>query len=120
MSTNFKATWETYALSWKMSSSAEKRALFKKCLDSACQYHDPLIKTKGWDELEAYIRDFHRQIPGGYFVTTYFLAHSHKSIARWEMRNGENVVLSDGISYAEYNQNGNLVSITGFFETPQS
>lgn len=119
MSNNFKATWETYASSWKMSSSAHKRALFKKCLDSACQYHDPLIKTKGWDELEAYMRDFHRKIPGGHFVTTNFLAHSNKSIACWELRNGENVMLGDGVSYGEYNENGKLVSMTGFFEPPK-
>jgi hypothetical protein len=117
--TTFKATWDTYAAAWQAASSAEKRALFKKSLDPACQYHDPLIKTKGWDELEAYMRDFHRQIPGGHFVTSYFLAHSNKSIARWEMRNGKNVVLGEGISYGEYNENGNLVAMTGFFEPPQ-
>ena len=111
-------TWKIYTAAWKAAASTEKRVLFKQCLDPACQYHDPLIKTKGWDELEAYMLDFHRQIPGGHFVTTYFLAHSNKSIARWEMRNAENVKLGDGISYGEYNASGNLVSMTGFFEAP--
>lgn len=120
MSTHYKDTWETYVLSWQTARSAEKRALFKQCLDSACRYNDPLITTKGWDELEAYMLDFHRQIPGGHFVTTYFLAHNNKSIARWEMHSGENIMLGDGISYGEYNQDGKLVSMTGFFEPPQA
>ncbi|MBI3775378.1 MAG: nuclear transport factor 2 family protein [Gammaproteobacteria bacterium] len=120
MTTNYKDTWETYVSSWKISSSAEKRALFKQCLDAACRYNDPLIATEGWDALEAYMQDFHRQLPGGHFVTTYFLAHNNKSIARWEMRSGENVMLGDGISYGEYNQNGKLVSMTGFFEPPRA
>ena len=119
MHNSFKDTWETYTASWKAAASAEKRALFKLCLDPACQYHDPLIKTKGWDELEAYMLDFHRQIPGGHFVTVQFLAHSNKSIARWEMRNGANVLLGDGMSYGEYNDAGKLMSMTGFFEPPQ-
>ncbi len=119
MSNNLEATWETYASSWKVESAVDKRTLFEQCLDSACRYHDPLIKTKGWDELEAYMLDFHRQIPGGYFVTTYFLAHSDRSIAKWEMRNGDNMVLGDGISYGEYNEKGKLVSVTGFFELPK-
>ena len=118
MSKQFEDTWETYALSWKVASALQKRALFAKCLDPACQYNDPLIKTKGWDDLVAYMLDFHRQIPGGHFVTTYFLAHSNKSIARWEMRSQDNVTLGDGISYGEYDEHGKLKAMTGFFEQP--
>lgn len=118
MSNDCEDTWETYAASWKVTSAAEKRTLFARCLDTACQYHDPLIKTKGWDQLEAYMLDFHQQIPGGYFVTIDFLAHSNKSIARWEMRNGGKIVLGVGMSYGEYNDNGKLVSMTGFFNPP--
>jgi hypothetical protein len=116
MSHNFEQTWDTYTSSWMADSDAEKRKLFEKSLDIACQYSDPLIKANGWDELIKYMQDFHRQIPGGYFVTKYFLAHSNKSIAKWEMRNGDHVVLGDGISYGEYNDNGKLISMTGFFE----
>lgn len=119
MSKNFQSTWETYTRSWNVASRAEKRALFGKSLDPACVYNDPRVRTEGWDELEAYMLDFHRRIPGAHFVTAYFLAHHNKSIARWEMRNAENVLLGDGISYGEYNDNGNLVCMTGFFESPQ-
>ena len=118
MNNNLKHTWETYVASWKAATSAAKRTLFEKSLDSACGYNDPLVNIKGWDELEAYMLDFHRQVPGGHFVTTYFLAHNNKSIARWEMKNGDNFVLGDGISYGEYNKSGLLVSMTGFFELP--
>jgi len=120
MSNNAKDTWEIYASAWKAAEVTEKRALFEKCLDPNCQYNDPLIKTKGWDELLSYMLDFHQQIPGGHFVSTYFLAHSNKSIVRWEMRNGDNIVLGEGISYGEYNEHGKLTSMTGFFETPEA
>jgi hypothetical protein len=53
-----------------------------------------------------------------YFVTTYFMAHNNKSIAKWEMKNGEDAVLDDGIAYGEYNEEGKLTSITNFYETP--
>jgi len=120
MSEKYSETWEKYVASWGAESSAEKRALYQLCLDSDFKYNDPLIKTKGWDELIDYMMDFKKQIPGGHFVTTYFLSHSHKSIAKWEMRNGENVTLSEGISYGEHNQEGKLISETGFFEPPES
>lgn len=118
VSNTFKKTWETYVSSWGVETSNEKRVLFKLCLDPSCKYNDPLIKTQGWDELETYMLDFHQQIPGGHFITTYFLAHSNKSIAKWEMRDGDNNMMGDGISYGEYNEDGKLVLMTGFFETP--
>ncbi|NOX43782.1 MAG: nuclear transport factor 2 family protein [Gammaproteobacteria bacterium] len=118
MSNNFEKTWETYTSSWKVESSDDKRAIFETCLDSKCEYNDPLAKVIGWNELAAYMLDFHKQIPGGYFVTNYFLAHNNQSIAKWLMRNGENTVLGEGISYGKYNEKGKLISMTGFFETP--
>lgn len=119
MSINLADIWETYTASWKAANVDEKRALFAKCLDPSCHYHDPLIKATGWHELEAYMLDFHRQIPGGHFLTTYFLAHGNKSIARWEMLSATNNFLGDGISYGEYNNDGKLVAMTGFFKPPQ-
>ncbi len=51
-------------------------------------------------------------------MTTYFLEHHGRSIARWNMVDGEGAVLGDGISYGEYGDDGKLVAMTGFFEPP--
>ncbi len=118
MDNQFKETWETYVSSWNTELPSDKRVLYEKCLDTSCEYNDPLTKTKGWDELTEYMLDFHKQVPGGYFATTYFLAHNNKSIAKWELKNGEDTVLGDGISYGEYNEKGKLTSMTGFYEAP--
>jgi len=117
MKNDLKKTWETYTSSWKTVSAESKRLIFAECLDPDCAYSDPLIKTSGCDELVDYMLDFHQQVPGGHFVTNYFLAHNSQSIAKWEMKNGENAVIGEGISYGKYNENGKLVSLTGFFET---
>ena len=118
MNKDVKQTWETYVKSWKVETAEEKHALLKQCMSSNNKYNDPVIQTNGQTALTEYMLDFHQQIPGGHFVTTYFLAHSNKSIARWEMRNNEGQKITDGISYAEYNENGKLISETGFFELP--
>lgn len=117
MSTDFKATWETYSASWKAPTEAQKRELFAASLDPSCQYTDPLTQRNGWDDLCAYMADFHKQVPGGHFVTTYFLAHNDRSIARWDMKNGDNDVVGHGISYGAYNDAGKLVEMTGFYDT---
>lgn len=116
MDDKIKISWENYALSWKAETSDEKRILFAKCLDNNCVYISPVITTHGWDELVTHMLEFHKNIPGGYFNTRYFRSYNNKSIAKWDMLNGEDVVMGDGISYCEYSKNGKLSSMTGFFD----
>jgi len=113
-----RAVWEEYFQSWKVGSPDEKRGLYASCLSRECVYTDPLVRACGWDELLAYMVDFQKQIPGGHFVTEYFLAHHDKSMARWRMVNGAGQKIGDGVSCAEYDADMKLRSMTGFFETP--
>lgn len=115
MTDNLKNTWESYMLAWNTENLAGKRSLFEKSLAPACRYTDPLRKTEGWDELQAYMRDFHAQMPGCCFKTYYFLDHHQKSIAKWQLKNNDGTVLSEGISYGEYNADGLLIAMS-FFE----
>ncbi len=118
MSDDYESTWECYTSSWRAKTAAEKRSLYERCLDPACRYTDPLISTKGWDELAAYMLAFHEQVPGGHFETTWFVAHNRKSGARWNMLGGDGTLLGNGVSFGEYDEAGKLVAMTGFYETP--
>lgn len=115
---DYESTWETYVASWKAPSNEEKRVLYEKALSPECVYTDTLTQTHGWDELLAYMQEFHEQFPGGYFVTVEFAAHHDRSLARWELRGADGGVLGDGTSYGEYDSRGKLVSMNGFFKTP--
>ena len=116
MSCEFEKTWETYTKSWKTNNEQERINLFKRSLNPDCIYTDPLVKTTGIDELTTYMNDFHQQVPGGHFVTNYFLAHNNKSIAKWDMKNGDDEIIGHGISYGEYAKNGKLISMIGFYK----
>ncbi len=116
MDNDERSVWERYVASWKVESPEEKRALYVTCLSPECVYADPLAQAKGWDELIAYMMDFHKQLPGAHFVTDYFLAHHRQSIARWKMMSGDAVLLGEGISHGKYDEDNRLVSMTGFFE----
>lgn len=116
MTNPLQDTWERYVASWKVESVDDKRALFDGILDPQCCYTDPLATTRGWDDLVSYMTEFHRQVPGGHFVTTRFFSHNNRSVATWNMVAGDGTVLSDGISYGEYNDAGQLVTMTGFYE----
>lgn len=116
MNTNLKAAWDKYTSTWKMRDKAERLAVFSEALADGAVYTDPLTQARSWDELNDYMDNFHQQIPGGHFVTTYFLAHHQKSIAKWDMKTQEGVTIGNGISYGEYDDQGKLISMNGFFE----
>ena len=110
-------TWDTYTAAWKASTDAEKQALFVQSLDQHCEYNDPLVATRGWQELTAYMQGFHQQVPGGHFQTKSFNTHHQQSIATWNMLDGKGQVIGEGTSYGKYNDQGKLVAMTGFFAT---
>jgi hypothetical protein len=114
-----RAVWERYVSAWRATTSDERQAIFANCLVPECVYTDPLVQVKGWTELASYMQDFHRQIPGGYFVTEQFIQHHQRSIAYWKMLNADAIAMSKGVSYAEYDAKGRLVAMAGFFETPE-
>ena len=118
MSNNHKQTWLTYSQAWKVPTAQEKRVLMEKSLNQDCVYTDPMTQAKGWDELLAYMLKFHEDVPGGFFETIQFMTHNNRSVARWQMRNAQNETIGDGISYVEFDNDGRLKTMTGFFETP--
>ena len=118
MSSSFEKTWEAYVASWKASAPEDKQRLFEQALSRDCCYTDPLTQVNGWASLMNYMAEFHRQIPGGHFVTKRFIVHHDRSVAYWEMCNAAGEVLGDGVSFGEYNETGKLKAMTGFFEVP--
>ena len=110
-----RTIWDAYTLAWKHHTAAEKHAALERVAARDCVYTDPLARTESRDALVEYMLEFHRQVPGGHFETSYFLAHHDRSIARWTMRGGDGAALGEGISYGEYDGD-KLVAMTGFFE----
>jgi SnoaL-like domain len=117
MSNEKVTTWEIYTAAWKETSRQGKTAALMKCVAPTCVYKDPITIAAGYDELIDYMLAFHQQVPGGHFVTTYFLAHHDVSVSKWNMVSGDGAVIGEGVSYGQYNAQDVLVAMTGFFET---
>jgi len=115
---DLRATWDRYSQAWRDATPEAKAASLTASVDPTCVYRDPLMRADGHGALIDYMLQFHQQIPGGYFETTYFLTHHARSVARWNMRDGHGAVLGDGVSFGEYDARGRLIAMTGFFEPP--
>jgi hypothetical protein len=113
---DLKSVWDIYVNSWKSPNLKERIELFKQSLDPECCYTDPLISTRGWDELVAYMERFQSQIPGAHFEMIEFLEHHQVSVAKWNMKNGAGQNIGDGYSYGEYTEQGKLKKMTGFYK----
>jgi len=116
---NYRDSWNRYAKIWKLEGTEAKLEACAEILVPSVVYTDPLTQRNGWHDLAAYMVEFHQQVPGGHFVTKAFKAHSGRSVAQWEMVNGDGTVMGNGTSYAEYRADGKLTAMTGFFD-PQS
>ncbi len=114
--TNYREIWETYASAWGATERADKLAALDRSVGQRAVYCDPAAECRGHDELVNYMLEFHKQVPGGHFETTYFLAHHGRSIAKWNMMGGAGEKVGEGVSYGEYDNDGALVAMTGFFE----
>ena len=117
---DYRSTWDTYTSSWKAATREEKTSLLGDSVRKDATYTDPLAQVSTREDLIGYMLEFHKQVPGGHFRTKSFLAHNNKSIAEWDMVAGDETVIGEGISYGEYDDQGRLTSMTGFFETPDS
>ena len=120
MNSAIRATWDTYTMAWRETSAQAKAERLQASTTKHCTYRDPLTQTEGQDALVQYMLDFHQQIPGGYFETTWFLAHHDRSISKWKMLAGDGAVVGEGVSYGEYDSQGKLRAMTGFFDSPQA
>lgn len=118
MNTNLQTTWANYTAAWNTSDVEEMKALFSKCLDADCIYRDPIATAAGWEELSGYIAQVHGSIPGVQLVTRDFKSHNGRCIVHWDLCGADGSVMSEGVSYGEFNESGKLTVMAGFFDLP--
>jgi hypothetical protein len=87
-------------------------------LAADCVYTDPNVQACTRQALMDYMTGFQAQMPGGTFVTTQFTELHDRAMARWNMVTGDGSVVGTGRSFATFNAEGELTSMTGFFDAP--
>jgi hypothetical protein len=109
-----------YVESWSETEAPKRLELLGRCLNPDCVYTDPVIQVHGCKPLSDYMAQFQQSAPGGAFVATKFATHHDRALMHWNMVDGKQNVLAQGVSYFLYGADGRLMQMTGFFELPAS
>ena len=116
--TAFRSQWEAYGDLWTVTDEAARQAASDGVLDPGCTYTDPNVHAVGVNAIMEYMTGFQQTMPGGHFVTRSFVEHHDLSLAHWDMVMGDGTVVGAGASFATYDSDGKLTSMTGFFDAP--
>lgn len=112
---DLRSTWDLYTSAWNETAKDAKAAALAASAHADCVYRDPTHKVDGHAALLEHMLDFHRDVPNGRFDTTHFEAHHGRSLARWNLLDASGKMVGDGSSFCEYDAQGKLVTMTGFF-----
>jgi hypothetical protein len=109
-------TWHAYAAAWS-APDEQRRALLDQHVGPQVAYRDPTIEVHGQDALSEYMHAFQQAYPRHRFAIVGVDAHHDRSLARWQLRDGDEAPVQDGVSHAIHDAEHRLVDITGFFPT---
>jgi len=113
-----EASLENYILAWNEPEEAKRRELLTDHWTSAGTYTDPSGHAEGLEGLVTHIGGFldNPQFKGFAIVRTSGIDIHHQSFRfTWEMRNASGQVLTAGIDYGEFDDQGLITKIVGFF-----
>lgn len=112
-----RSVWDTYVEVLNAKTREEKTERIARCARTDISYSDPMVSLAGSDALVGYMLSLFEMNPGGTFVTTSFIEHHRRSLSGWEVRDGAGTRVGEGSSYAEYDAEGRVATVSVFFST---
>jgi uncharacterized protein YndB with AHSA1/START domain len=104
---------------WNERDEAKRRALLESCLAEDAIYRDAMCSVAGIDDLNAYIEQFHRFVPGSRLNVTGDLQQSHGHFAiPVTMGMGPNRDAQRGLNVGATGVDGKIAWVVGFPESP--
>lgn len=102
---------------WSETDSDKQSGLLKKALSKESQYTDPLTEEslKGLDAVQAYIQQTQTMVPGVNLKLKTYVQHHDFSLAEWDMCDEGGRVMSQGKSFARYDESQKIIETVAFF-----
>ncbi|MCZ6639998.1 MAG: nuclear transport factor 2 family protein [Gammaproteobacteria bacterium] len=109
---------QTYFQAWNEPVVDKRDALLKNCWADNAEYTDPGTHAKGRAALSMEIGNFlsNEQLKGFSIVQASNIDVHHRVFRfQWEMRDSDGNAVTPGMDYGEYDDQGRITKIVGFF-----
>ena len=113
-----RASLDLYFQAWAESDEAARRALLEQAWADDGTYTDPSAHVEGREALVQHIGDFksNEQFKGFRIEQSTGIDIHHQSFRfGWEMKDPSGNVVTPGIDYGEFDREGRITKIVGFF-----
>ena len=113
-----KASLQNYVKAWNEPDTEKRKALLKTTWTEGGTYTDPSAHVEGRDALVAHIEGFlsNPQFKGFSIVRASDIDLHHQVFRfEWEMKDPSGNTVTAGIDYGEFNEDGAITKIVGFF-----
>ena len=109
-------TIDIYASAWSEIDPGQRMAILEKVLTSDCTYTDPRVHAANPSELSDHIGRILPTRPGARVLRTSAVdMHHGKARFAWHMVNADGTALPAGLDIVEFDEEGRLRMILGFF-----
>jgi|SRR5690348_10829798 hypothetical protein len=117
--TDVHAIVRAYGAAWLEPDEAERRSLLQIAWSEDGVYQDPTANVVGREALIQHIGDFHKRLPGTTIVFTCGVDHHHEKFHfLWNMVGTDGQVTVEGRDFGEFDRDGRIRRIAGFFGPP--
>ncbi|MBR1148807.1 nuclear transport factor 2 family protein [Bradyrhizobium sp. AUGA SZCCT0431] len=108
-----------YGAAWLEADEEERRRLLQISWSEDGAYEDPTASVVGREALIRHIADFQKRLPGTKIVFASGVDHHHgKFHFLWKMVGPDGKVASEGRDFGEFDRDGRICRIAGFFGSP--
>ena len=108
-----------YGAAWLEADEAERRRLLQISWSEDGAYEDPTASVVGREALIRHIADFQMRLPGTTIVFASGVDHHHgKFHFLWKMVGPDGQVSAEGRDFGEFDRDGRICRIAGFFGSP--
>ncbi|HET6873396.1 MAG TPA: nuclear transport factor 2 family protein [Acidimicrobiales bacterium] len=116
MAANPEQVVSQYGAAWTDMSDERRRSLLEECWAADGVYCDPMATVTGRQALAGHIAGFSERLPGHTIKLTSGI-DAHDGFARfgWEMYDAEDKLVTEGMDFAVFGEDGRITRIVGFF-----
>jgi hypothetical protein len=107
--------WESYQAAWADISPEQREELLHSSVIENIVFTSPNSDGQGIDLLAEHIAQFQVQYPGAYFQSNRLTNHHGQLLSEWTMFNRDGSEFLTGHSYAQFNNQGRLMHLAGFW-----